>query len=576
MAYFSPKELDAATGKFISMGDKFGGYLKSAFGDWNFEDVKSFKITREATDEFGFTPFNVTLKLSSGKEISLKQRLDETYTGENIPPSGKFEARVDQRQYSENKGLASISEYVPASQRAAQVAFKKENPRGSSDYSESDSRWGMRAYTFRNPSQGRSTGLDGDIPFTGRTSYGTRTDQLFINGFPVDEQGRRLTMGGNDPRYGTINTVIIPVDYDKNPIQTPIVADPGSLEGQSYFVDGVAGVYGPSDITSTDARGMGRTYTALDGLDFTDQQAFATYQSALMADKRAQLAAERETTYVKAGEKAGRQSAFDSLYNEMSALGLGSLVDPLRGFIEQDIPPSEFAIKLRDTEAYKKRFIANETRRNKGLRALSPGEYIKNEDAYRQAIRAYGLSQFDNDQYVTQFIENDISPTELSNRLSLAVDRVQNADPAIARTLRDYYGITQQDLVGYVLDPQQQRPALERKVATAEIGAAARIQGIEPGAKFAQDLAIQGVTQAEAQRGYAKIAGTLPTAEKLSQIYGATMEGYDLTQAEQEEFNQLASAKRRRERLTEREIAEFSGRSGVARGSLDSPTGGQY
>lgn len=331
---------------------------------------------------------------------------------------------------------------------------------------------------------------------------------------------------------------------------------------------------------STDSQGVvsapARTYTALDGLDFTDQQAFATYQSALMADKRAQLAAEQQAAYAKAGERAGRQSAFDELYNEMSAIGLGSLVDPLRGFIEQDIPPSEFAIKLRDTEAYQKRFIANQARISKGLRALTPGEYIKNEDGYRQALRAYGLSQFDNDQYVTQFIENDVSPTELSNRLSLAVQRVQNADPAIARTLRDYYGITQQDLVGYVLDPKQQLPALERKVATAEIGAAARIQGLEPGAQVAGTLAAQGVTQAEAQKGYAKIASILPTAEKLSQIYGATMEGYDLTQAEQETFNQLASAQRRRERLSEREIAAFSGQSGLGRTSLTQAQGGQF
>jgi len=68
-------------------------------------------------------------------------------------------------------------------------------------------------------------------------------------------------------------------------------------------------------------------------------------------------------------------------------------------------------------------------------------------------------------------------------------------------------------------------------------------------------LAAQGVTQAEAQKGYATIADILPDAKRLSDIYGTTLEGYDQAQGEQEVFNQLASAQRRRQKLTQREIA---------------------
>jgi hypothetical protein len=279
----------------------------------------------------------------------------------------------------------------------------------------------------------------------------------------------------------------------------------------------------------------------------------------------------------KAAEKlAERQSAFDLLRSEMDALGLGALVEPLRGLIQKDVGAAEFAIQLRQSEAYKARFAANEGRLKKGLRILTPGEYLRVEDAYRQTLRTYGLKQFDNDQYVRQFIENDISAAELSDRVSTAVQRVQNADPAIGRTLRDYYGIGQTDLVAYVLDPNQQLQKIQRQVAAAEIGTAARRQGLEAGVTVSEQLAAQGITEAEAQRGYATIADVLPTAEKLSQIYGTTLEGYDQAQAEQEVFNQLASAQRKRQRLVSREIAEFSGQSGVARGSLGTATGGQY
>jgi hypothetical protein len=279
----------------------------------------------------------------------------------------------------------------------------------------------------------------------------------------------------------------------------------------------------------------------------------------------------------KAAEKlAERQSAFDVLRAEMDALGLAALVEPLRGLIQKDVSPSEFAVELRQSEAYKNRFIANEGRLKKGLRVLTPGEYLRVEDAYRQTLRTYGLKQFDNDQYVRQFIENDISAAELSDRVATAVQRVQNADPAIGRTLRDYYGIGQTDLVAYVLDPNQQLQKIQRQVAAAEIGVAARKQGLEAGVTVAEQLAAQGITQAEAQRGYATIADILPTAEKLSQIYGTTLEGYGQAEAEQEVFNTLASAQRKRQRLVGREVAEFSGQAGVGRGSLGTATGGQY
>jgi hypothetical protein len=273
---------------------------------------------------------------------------------------------------------------------------------------------------------------------------------------------------------------------------------------------------------------------------------------------------------------AERQSAFDLLRSEMDALGLGALVEPLRGLIQKDVGAAEFAIQLRQSEAYKNRFIANEGRLKKGLRVLTPGEYLRVEDAYRQTLRTYGLKQFDNDQYVRQFIENDISAKELSDRVSTAVQRVQNADPAIGRTLRDYYGIGQTDLVAYVLDPNQQLQKIERQVAAAEIGTVARRQGLEAGVTVSEQLAAQGITEAQAQKGYATIADILPTSEKLSQIYGTTLEGYGQVEAEQEVFNTLASAQRKRQRLIGREVAEFSGQAGVGRGSLGTATGGQY
>jgi hypothetical protein len=277
-----------------------------------------------------------------------------------------------------------------------------------------------------------------------------------------------------------------------------------------------------------------------------------------------------------AAKNAARQDAIAVLTDRFAKFGLSSLVSKIKELAITGASEATISLQLQETPEYKQRFSANEIRIKKGLTVLSPAEYLANEDRYRQALRAYGLKQFDNDAYVSQFIANDVSPTELSNRIVTAVQRVQNADPAVAKQLKDYYNIGQTDLVAYVLDPEQQFQKIERQVAAAEIGVAAGRQGLTAGVGVAEQLAAQGVTQAEAQKGYATIADILPTAEKLSGIYGTTLEGYNQASAEQEVFNSLASAQRARQKLTAREIAQFSGSSGVGRASLsEGKTAGQ-
>jgi len=271
-----------------------------------------------------------------------------------------------------------------------------------------------------------------------------------------------------------------------------------------------------------------------------------------------------------------RESIIAILTDRFNKYNLSSLAKTIKDLAVDGATEATITLALQETEDYKRRFKANETRMKNGLQVLNPAEYLNLEDGYRQVLRAYGLKQFDTDEYVSQFIANDVSAAEMSNRVVTAVQRVQNADPAIQKQLRDYYGIGQEDLVAYVLDPQQQFQKIERQVAASEIGVAAGRQGLKAGVGVAEQLAAQGVTQAEAQKGYATIADILPTAEKLSSIYGKTMDTYGQSEAEQEVFNSLASAQRKRQQLTAREIAAFSGMSGANRTSLTTSSVGQF
>jgi len=273
-------------------------------------------------------------------------------------------------------------------------------------------------------------------------------------------------------------------------------------------------------------------------------------------------------------EKA--ENAIAVLTDRFTRYGLASLVPRIKQLAISGASESTITLQLQESEEYKTRFKANQDRIKKGLRVLDPGDYLNLEDDYRQILRAYGLKAFDTDAYVQQFIANDIATTELSNRVVTAVQRVQNADPAILTTLRSFYGISDNDLVAYVLDPNQQFQKIERQVAAAEIGAAAGLQGISTGVSVAEQLAAQGVTKAQAQKGYATIADILPTTNKLSGIYEKTLPSYGLAEAEQEVFNTLASAQRKRRALFEREIAEFSGASGLSKSALSKQLGGTY
>ena len=283
-----------------------------------------------------------------------------------------------------------------------------------------------------------------------------------------------------------------------------------------------------------------------------------------------QLLAQQQAAAAEAvrAKEANRQSAIAAVTARFNQYGLGSLANKIRELAIDGATEATITLALQETPEYQIRFAANQERLKKNLAVLSPAEYINLEDSYRQVLRSYGLTQFDNDAYVKQFIANDVSATELSNRVVTAVQRVQNADPAILSQLTDYYGIGRNDLVAYVLDPSQQFQKIQRQVSAAEIGVAAAKQGLQSNVAVSEQLAAQGVSQAEAQKGYATIADILPTATKLSEIYGATLDTYDQSTAEQEVFNQLASAQRKRQRLTAAEIASFSGSSGLARGGL--------
>lgn len=302
--------------------------------------------------------------------------------------------------------------------------------------------------------------------------------------------------------------------------------------------------------------------------------------------------AELASAVIPAAQYEQATAALDAIMASLAAIGVEGLAGVMNQIREEypDISSEDALLLLKFDPRYNKpymtRFAGNKMRMDAGLAPLDDKEYLANEAAYNKIFSSYGLTQFANRAEYARQIGNRVAPEELAQRVSAGYDRLQKGAPETLKAVTTLYPeLTDKDLLGYVIDPTNQLPAIMRKVQAAEIGGAALAQNLTIGLTTAptttsgytnvaragltvDELLAQGVDLESARRGYQAVATVLPTAEKLSAIYGDTMEQYGRQQAEEEQFKGLASARRKREQLTEREIAAFSGEAGMGRGAL--------
>ena len=293
-----------------------------------------------------------------------------------------------------------------------------------------------------------------------------------------------------------------------------------------------------------------------------------------------------------ADDKAKRKSAYDTLYEEFDKYGLGTLVSDIKTIlVDGSLDPTEFSLKVRNTDAYKARFIANEARLAKGLKALSPASYIALEDQYQDVMRRYGLpdtyyskSPTGIQEGFNKLIENDVSNIELEDRISTAQKRVINANPEVTAAIKQFYpDITNADILAYTLDPKNAIENIKRKVTTAEIGGAAIQAGLgykgdtpEARRARAEELGAAGVTKETAQQGYGTIAGGLQRGSQLAAIYGE--DPYNQAIAETEVFKIAGAqeARKQRQKITGLEQATFGAKTGISSGALARDRAGAY
>jgi len=218
--------------------------------------------------------------------------------------------------------------------------------------------------------------------------------------------------------------------------------------------------------------------------------------------------------------------------------------------------------EIRQSQQFTDRFAGMQQRIDNGYDPISVDEYLDLESGYQSTMRAMGLPQsfYDDPTDYTNFISNDVSVTELEQRVSQGFIAAQQAPPEVRRALEEFYNIPNSEgaLAAYYLDPDRALPAIERQFEAAMVsGAAERASFSGLTQEQAERLGDLDISSAQAQQGFSQLGQqsellssnlgsgeTFSTQEKLAGVF----EG---------DANVLDRIRRQREGRT----AEFDGQS---------------
>lgn len=302
------------------------------------------------------------------------------------------------------------------------------------------------------------------------------------------------------------------------------------------------------------------------------QQKFLTAQQAAMKTASAQVNSLQNKVYEVTGQydkllTGANRDAFAALQSMFNSFGLGSLAGKIYQYTKQGYGPDTISLLLQDTPEYKERFAANADRVKKGLRELSPAEYLSAEEAYRQVMQDAGLPKgfYDNVADFRQFIANDTSPTEIKGRVDLAVANTSQAPPQVLNALQQMYGVDKSYVTAYFLDQKRALPLLQKQSQAAQFGAEALKRGLTLDKGDLEDFVTTGLNLSQVSSGFQAVAEALPNIQAIAARFGDN--SFSQQELERDLVGGQASGgntgETRRKRLASQERALFSGSGGA-------------
>lgn len=289
-------------------------------------------------------------------------------------------------------------------------------------------------------------------------------------------------------------------------------------------------------------------------------------------------------------------SARDSVMKMFENTGLEkTFMNNLLASIDQvyldNVAPTDAQIlnTIYNSDSYKTRFAANEVIRKRmadgtgmaGDKILNPAEYIAVEEGYRNIMQNAGLPAgfYDNPNDFTNLIGNKIDTAELKSRVNIAADALQKADQQTKDALRSYYGLSDKDMVAYLLDADKAFKLIEGRQAftlstadaekqygAAQIGGAALRAGQEASKGLSEEIYAADKGK-DAEGAFQSAAQQQQAYERLVGLSGGQAGKEDLVRAQLALEGGAGIATKAKE-LASKERARFQQRSAIRKESL--------
>jgi hypothetical protein len=193
-------------------------------------------------------------------------------------------------------------------------------------------------------------------------------------------------------------------------------------------------------------------------------------------------------------------------------------------------------------------------------------------EGYKDLVNRFGFDKkFSADDSIQKYLMNDVSVSELSERMATAKIRSTSVDPTYEKALRDLgYINSSQQLQDFFLDPAIGKQALEQRRVSAAVATEASRQGlsISNAKNIGAELMAQGYNEEQAlykaQQGYAAIKQNRDRETFLSSIYEGKGASAEQIQSELESEQFLGVQSERLKKLRTSESNLYQGRTGMA------------
>lgn len=260
-----------------------------------------------------------------------------------------------------------------------------------------------------------------------------------------------------------------------------------------------------------------------------------------------------------------QNDSYNYLVDLFTSYGIGSLAPAILQLVQSGASDDTITLSLKQTPEYQNRFAANKKRLSQGKPELSPAEYLATERAYSQLMSAAGLPPgfYDQPSDFQSFLENDVAPTELQDRVNLASEAYYNS-PETMKLWRDQGG-SDGEFIAMALDTNRATPLIRQRIRSLEAQAIGQQAGITLDTAAQANVAASGADLGQIRQGVNFVAQEAANAAKLGQLNGTDITTGDLTA---EAFLQDAEATRKRKNAVDAEAARFGGSSGASQTTL--------